>query len=177
MLYLLSLSSALPSHTHSLRDVDIPSILQSHQRSKDHGYKLERHKAISLAPRTGLTLQSFLDIGSSWNMYYSFWNAAALPLQPAVWALTNLHATLQTQAHSTWRKVLPTQFLNSQPGEVQLMTLYAEQPIPGDFVERFARAMMSITNGGWTGVYQFVLSQTSTDVSIRIELRILPGKV
>lgn len=106
-------------------------------------------------------------------MYYSSWHAAALPIQPAAWALTNLYTAIMVQAQSTWRKGQPTPLLQASIGNLQLVMMCAERPIPWDFVENFTKYMLAITKGGWTGTYQVMLSQAATDVAIGVELTIV----
>ena len=120
--------------------------------------------------------QRFLEIGNGWNMYYSSWNSAGLPLQPAVWALTQLYATIQVQAKGPWRKGPPQQVVRLVLGQIQLIMICPEKPISWDFVQRFATQMLTLTNQGWTGVYKFVLSQSELEMNIGVELNILPVK-
>lgn len=50
----------------------------------------------------------------------------------------------------------------------------AQKPIPWLFVGNFAEKLLSITQGGWTGVYQVMLSQAEGDVSIGVQLSVVP---
>ena len=63
----------------------------------------------------------------------------------------------------------------AKAGQVQLLML-SDHPIPWMFVERFAAHMLSITKGGWAGLYQVLLSQADSDMTITVELNIIPWK-
>lgn len=174
----LAESRALPPHGSLARRVDHPRNLQSNGLEKrvDAGIK---NAARYLSPRTSaeeIGFQSFIDVGNGWNFYYSSWHAASLPIQPAAWALTNLYASMLVQAQSTWRKGPPQKIIPLAIGQLQLIMICPENPIPWQVVESFASEMLRITGDGWTGLYQMLLSQAATDVSIGIQLTILPGK-
>lgn len=119
--------------------------------------------------------QQFLDIGDGWNLYHSSWHAASLPIQPAAWVLTNLYASMLTNAQTTWRKTAPQYILPLVIGQIQLIMVCPTRPIPWEIVEDFASEMLRITGDGWTGLYQVLLSQAEEDISIAIELTVLPG--
>ena len=146
-------------------------------KSGTEGSTCSQPTGLSIAPRTdlGTGFQSFFDIGLGWNMYFSSWHAASLPIQPAAWALTNLYAAILTQAQGSRRKLFSDKMLIATTGRIQLRML-SDHPIPWIFVERFAAHMLSITKGGWTGLYQVLLSQADTDTTITVELSILPWK-
>ena len=48
-----------------------------------------------------------------------------------------------------------------------------QKPIPWLFVESFAEKLLRMTEGGWTGVYQVMLSQAESDVSIGVQLNLV----
>jgi len=119
--------------------------------------------------------QTFIDVGNGWNFYYSSYHAASLPIQPAAWALTKLYASMLVQAQSTWRKGPSQNIVPLVIGQIQLIMICPEQPIPWQIVENFASEMLRITGEGWTGLYQILLSHAAADVSIGIQLTIEPG--
>ncbi len=171
-------SRALPPHVSFARRIN-------HQRNlQPNGLEISAQDELantirSLSPRVSaeeIGFQSFIDVGNGWNFYYSSWHAASLPLQPAAWALTNLYASMLVQAQSTWRKGPPQNILPLVFGQIQLIMICPDSPIPWQIVENFASEMLRITGEGWTGLYQILLSQAGEDVSIGIQLTILPGK-
>lgn len=81
------------------------------------------------------------------------------------------------QAQSTWRKGPPQKVISLIIGQIQLIMICPEDPIPWQIVENFASEMLRITGEGWTGLYQILLSQAAADVSIGIQLTILPEKL
>lgn len=116
----------------------------------------------------------FLDIGNGWNMFYSSWHSSMVPVAPAAWALSNIYASVLVQAQSTWRKGPPSRVIKANVGPVQLLMICVERPIPWDFVEKFSQELLRMTTEGWTGLYQVLLTQAVDDVSIGVELSIIP---
>ena len=170
-----SLSLALPSNVLSNKLPNYSRVPIDHP-SNNGAYVPGDNITNDLVPRQEHSYQSFLEIGNGWNMYYSSWHAAALPIQPAAWALTNLYASMVAQAQGPWRKLPAQAFLLLNIGQVELRLVGSGQGIPWDFVEKFATHMLQITNGGWTGLYQVLLSQAESDTTIGVELLVLPGK-
>ena len=121
----------------------------------------------------GLVFQNVFDIGNGWNMYHSSWPAAILPIQPAAWALTTLYVSVMTHARTSWSTGPPQNSLVSTFGGIRLLMACPQQPIPWQFVAKFAEKLLQITEGGWTGVYSVMLSQAGTDVEIVVELSVL----
>lgn len=132
----------------------------------------------TLSPRASAEefgFKSFISIGNGWNFYYSSWHAASLPIQPAAWALTKFYASMLVQARTTWRKGPPQNIVPLVFGQIQLIMISPQSPIPWQIVENFASQMLRMTGEGWTGTYQLLLSQAAEDISLGIELTILPG--
>ncbi len=173
----LSESRVLPPHGSVARRVnhqDAPPTNGLEIQSNDEITNTTR----TLSPRASaeeIGFKSFISIGNGWNFYYTSWHAASLPIQPAAWALTNLYASMLVQAQSTWRKGPPQNIVPLVFGQIQLIMICPEKPIQWQIVENFASEMLRITGEGWTGTYQLLLSQAAEDVSIGIELTILPG--
>lgn len=126
-----------------------------------------------LLPRGGITFHHAFDIGNDWNMYYSSWPAALLPVQPAAWALVNLYMSIKLQTKSTWSKGPPQHSFTATFGKIQISMLCLQRPIPWLFVENFAEKLLMITKGGWTGVYSVMLSQAVNDITIVVELMVV----
>lgn len=178
LLIFSSWSLALPSSVQHTELAKSPKGLRSYHQARVEAHDLTEHKVTPIAPRAEsiIPFQSFLDIGLGWNIYYSSWQAAALPVQPAAWALTNLYASMMLHARGEWRKKAPSHMLQTTFGQIQLNMLCPERTISWDLVENLASHMLSITEGGWTGLYKFVLSHAADDVAVAVELSILPAK-
>lgn len=125
-----------------------------------------------LKPRS-VGFQEYLDIGSGWNMYYSSWPSIALPVQPAAWALTNLYASILVQARGKWTKSPPQYGFSLTYGGIRILMHCPQKPIPWLFVGNFAEKLLQITESGWTGVYQVLLSQAESDITIVVQLRVV----
>jgi len=107
-------------------------------------------------------------------MYYSSWPVAILPVQPAAWALVNIYTSIMIQAKTSWRKGPPQNGFTMTFGKIQIIMACPQQPIPWQFIENFVQKLLLITEGGWTGVYTVMLSQAASDISIGVELRVIP---
>ena len=80
---------------------------------------------------------------------------------------------MQQQARGKWTSIPPQHGFTITYGGVQLVMHCAEKPIPWLFVGNFAEKLLQITEGGWTGVYVFMLSQAETGVSIGVKLNMV----
>ncbi|KAL6712918.1 hypothetical protein ACLMJK_009473 [Lecanora helva] len=169
----INISVALPSRVDFTRTVHASENLRSRYEESRKNPDSPPPSDLSISTRRDLStgFQSFFDIGRGWNIYYSSWHASSLPIQPAAWALTNLYAAVLAQTQSSWKNGRPQTMLQAQIGQIQLLML-SNHAIPWTFVEAFATYMLSMTKGGWTGLYQAELSQAATDTFITVELRI-----
>lgn len=132
-----------------------------------------REPSTLLLLRRSHGFQSYLDIGSGWNMYYSSWPSIALPVQPAAWALTNLYASILLHARGKWSKSPPQYGFTITYGGLRILMDCPQKPIPWLFVGNLAEKLLQITEGGWTGVYEVLLSQAESDITIGLQLKIV----
>lgn len=77
------------------------------------------------------------------------------------------------QARGKWAKLSPQHSLTLLYGGIRIVMHCPQKPIPWLFVGNFAEQLLQITHGGWTGVYQIVLSQAETDTSIMVQLSVV----
>ena len=76
------------------------------------------------------------------------------------------------QARGQWAHIPPQNSLKLTYGGISILMHCSQQPIPWLFVGNFAEQLLHITDGGWTGIYQLMLSQAATDVSIAVLLSV-----
>jgi len=174
VLFLLATTSVgRPSHISAPASI-LPTKAASNGQPPEPGLpEFIQAQQNKLDPRGGLAFQHAFDIGNGWNMYYSSWPAAILPVQPAAWALVNLYMSIVLQAKAAWKRGPPQHSYTMSFGKILIVMVCPQKPIPWQFVVNFAEKLLSITEGGWTGVYSVMLSQAATDVSIVVELKIL----
>lgn len=171
ILYLILAASVfgLP-HAPGILGMNTPKLLgKSNDPQNQVAY--EDHE---LTRREIVTYHHASDIGNGWNMYYSSWPSAFLPVQPAAWALVNLYMSIVLQAKNHWSKGPPQHGFTMSFGKIQIIMACPQKPIPWVFIMKFAEQLLKITEGGWTGVYSVMLSQAASDVSIAIELKVTP---
>ncbi len=94
----------------------------------------------------------------------------SLSREPAAWALTHLYTSILINARGKWARSPPLHGFTLSYGGVRILMHCPQKPIPWIFVGNFAEKMLQITEGGWTGVYQVMLSQAVSDVTIRVHL-------
>ncbi len=95
------------------------------------------------------------------------------PPEPAAWALTHLYASLTALARGKWGQLPPQHSISLSYGGISILMHCAQRPIPWLFVGNFAEQLVGITESGWTGVYQVMLSQAEMDVSIGVVLSVV----
>lgn len=167
---------ARPSHEPATKDISIRTRNIIHDSSN----------APSLSPswRTPRSLQmrgdgedaghqSFISLGSGWNLYYSSWSSSILPVQPAAWALRQLYTNVATNAGTIWRLSPPRHYLPLAIGNVMLLIECHEEPIPWALVQAFGRLMLAKVDGGWTGLYEMLFSNAKNDVTISVILKVV----
>ena len=114
--------------------------------------------------------QYFLTLNADWNMYYSSWTGISLPTQPAAAALAELYSSMVQNGGSIWRLSQPRHRIPLQVGNVQLRMYSPEEPIPWDLVVIFGYKLLELTRGGWTGLYDLMLSNAKMDMTVHIVL-------
>lgn len=117
--------------------------------------------------------QTFLKLDADWNMYYSSWTGVSLPTQPAAAALVQLYSSMVRNGGSIWRLSPPLHRVPLQVGNVQLRMYSPEEPIPWDLVVMFGYRLLELTQGGWTGLYDLMLSNAKMDMTIYVVLEVL----
>ena len=178
LLAFLSLTSLTTCHPRP-RDSSIPATSNLSKSTQTSDHLLPDPQSNLRAPSSLLLLrrsrgfQSYLDIGSGWNMYYSSWPSIALPVQPAAWALTNLYASILLHARGKWSKSPPQHGFTITCGGLRILMHCQQKPIPWLFVGNLAEKLLQITEGGWTGVFEVMLSQAESDITIGVQLRMV----
>ena len=76
-------------------------------------------------------------------------------------------------ARGQWTRIPPRNSLILTYGGMRIVMHCPQQPIPWLFVGNFAEKLLHITDGGWTGIYQLMLSQAEMDVSIAVHLTVV----
>ena len=99
-------------------------------------------------------------------------NVSLFP-EPAAWALAQLYALMLTQARGEWAQSPPLHGFTLSYGGVRILMHCAQKPIPWLFVGNFGERMLQITEAGWTGVYQVMLSRAASDVTISVRLSLV----
>ena len=117
--------------------------------------------------------QAFQYLGGGWNLYYSSWIGTSSPIQPAAWALSQLYSSMVTNGGSIWRLLQPLHRIPLRVGNVDFLMECTDEPIPWDLVVLFGRRLLAITNGGWTGLYQLMLSNAENDVTVYVVLSVV----
>lgn len=124
----LPFSLALPSHDHTLALFNAPAsnapltpppLDLSNPPPLVHKTVIAPTKIHTLKARARVGFQNFLNLGAGWNMYYSSWNAIALPVQLASLDLIRLYSTIIANAAGVWR-VAPPRYM--------LLPLYSPRP-------------------------------------------------
>ena len=114
--------------------------------------------------------QSFLNFENGWNLYYSSWNSIALPIQPSAWALSQLYSSIVIKAHGSWRSGPPQHGIGARYGDLELWMFCVEEPIPWDFVVKFASELLRTTEDGWAGLYRLMLSNAAEGLTVFVRL-------
>ncbi|KAL9063680.1 MAG: hypothetical protein Q9161_009339 [Pseudevernia consocians] len=160
-------SSLISTVNNAAQGRDDVEVIQSLERDDERAAAAATTR---LRPRVLLGFHEYLDIGGGWNMYYSARPAIALPVQPAAWALAHLYTSILIHARGKWAKSPPQYGFVFTYGGVRILMHCPQKPIPWLFVGNFAEKLLQITEGGWTGVYQVMLSQAESDISIGVQL-------
>ena len=156
------------------------AIAETSLRNSDHDIPatLPLSQSTPLAPRSlnpvssNSGFQAFLHLGAGWNLYYSSWIGTSFPTQPAAWALSHLYSSMVTNAGSIWRLSPPLHRIPLRVGNVDFLMECSDEPIPWDLVVLFGRRLLAITNGGWTGLYQLMLSHAESGMTVDVVLRV-----
>ena len=85
----------------------------------------------------------------------------------------NLYASILAQARGTWANHAPQHELNLVYGGIRISMFCPQQPIPWTIIGNFAERLLQITDGGWTGLYQIVLSHAETEVTVGMHLTLV----
>lgn len=172
----------LPFTLHSLPFVDCTAH-HSHRSAalqatsalfgSHHNPKIVSPYAYTLQARARRGHQSFLSIGSGWNLYYSSWAGSLLPIQPAASALGHLYSTMLVNSQTIWlEKPSAGNGFTVAFNNIILVFSCKERPIGWDFVESFSRRLLALTQEGWTGCYRLMLSHAESGVTVEVNLSV-----
>lgn len=109
------------------------------------------------------------------KLTYAYHVRSIVPIEIAAQSLVYFYNSISVKALGAWENLPPTKYVGINFGNL-VLSMTSNDPIPWNFVIRFVNKMIRATRLGFTGTYEIMYEDQSTNTVVCILLRVFDHK-